>query len=262
MKYYRASTVAMAVFAVAVVFTGHVASANADTLDRVFQVGQAKTEANKQSQDRIDKLADETQKLLQDYKQVLKQNEGLKVYNARLDKQIKNQTDRIADIEDSIANVTVISRQVVPLMDRMIDALDQFIDQDYPFKLDERKQRIAFLRKNLDRSDLTVAEKFRQVLEAYKIENEYGRKIDAYTDTIPVNGVKREVKMLHIGRIALLYQTTDTEHCGAWDKADHKWVELNNSEYKNAILKSIRIAEKQASIDIMKVPVQAPEAAQ
>ena len=36
----------------------------------------------------------------------------------------------------------------------------------------------------MDRADVAVSEKFSQVLQAYQIENEYGRTMEAYGDTI------------------------------------------------------------------------------
>jgi hypothetical protein len=128
--------------------------------------------------------------------------------------------------------------------------------------MEERGERIEFLRNSVDRSDLSVAEKFRQVLEAYKIENEYGRKIDAYKGNVAINGVEREVNFFRVGRIALLYQTTDTEISGVWDQEAREYVELDKGEYRNAIMKGLRIARKEASINILKLPVPAPEAAQ
>jgi predicted RNase H-like nuclease (RuvC/YqgF family) len=232
----------------------------ASTLDSVLAVGKSKNDAARNSQAKIDKLADETRDLLSDYKTVTKQVDGLKVYNARLQKQIDNQTARITEIDASIDQVTVISRQITPLIIRMIDGLEKFVELDVPFHLEERQQRIAFLRANLDRSDLSVAEKFRQVLEAYKIENEYGRKIDAYKGNVDIDGVERDVSFLRVGRIALLYQTTDTELSGAWDQSSRSWVALDRGEYRNAIMKGLRIARKEASIDLMSIPVAAPEA--
>lgn len=237
-------------------------AAQANTVDAVLKVGQAKTAAAQKSQQKIDKLSSETGDLLQDYKTVMKQVDGLRVYNARLEKQIANQLKRIDDIENSIEQVTIIQRQVTPLVIRMIDGLEQFIKLDVPFHMDEREERLEFLRANLDRSDLSVAEKFRQVLEAYKIENEYGRKIDSYKGSVAIDGVDREVNFFRVGRVALLYQTTDTEISGAWDKESQSFVQLGKGEYRNSILKGLRIARKQASIDILKIPVSAPEAAQ
>jgi hypothetical protein len=239
---------------------GSAATVHASTLDSILDLGEAKNAAARKSQAKIDRLADETRDLLSDYKTVNKQIDGLKVYNARLQRQIDNQVKRIGQIDNSIDQVTVIQRQMTPLVIRMIDGLEKFVELDVPFHMDERQQRIAFLRANLDRSDVSVAEKFRQVLEAYKIENEYGRKIDAYKGSVEIDGVERDVNFFRVGRVALLYQTTDTEISGAWDQASRSWVPLERGEYRNAIMKGLRIARKEASIDLMNLPIAAPEA--
>jgi hypothetical protein len=239
---------------------GTAATVQAASLDAVLKVGEAKNVAARKSQAKVDKLADETRDLLTDYKTVMKQIDGLEVYNARLQRQIDNQMVRIGEIDESIDQVTIISRQMTPLIIRMIDGLEKFVELDVPFHMEERQQRISFLRANLDRSDVSVAEKFRQVLEAYKIENEYGRKIDAYKGSVEIDGTERDVNFLRVGRIALLYQTTDTEISGAWDQASRSWVPLERGEYRNAIMKGLRIARKEASIDLMNLPVAAPEA--
>ncbi len=235
-------------------------SAHADTVDAVLNVGQSITQAARESQQRVDRLAGETNTLLTDYRQVNKQIDGLRVYNERLERQIANQERRIADYESDIQGVTVIQRQMMPLMIRMIDGLDEFISLDVPFHLSDREREVQRLRRNVDRADLTVAEKFRQVLEAYKYELEYGRSIDTYQGTVEVGGVEREVNFFRVGRIALLYQTTDTEVTGAWDQAERQWVELDSREYRNAVMQGLRIARRQAAIDILKLPISAPEA--
>ena len=260
MTMHRLKTGLIAALVATGTLLGAVAAVQANNLDSVLKVGNAKNEAARKSQAKIDRLADETRDLLSDYKTVVKQIDGLKVYNARLQRQIDNQMKRIAEIDDSIAQVTIISRQMTPLVIRMIDGLEKFVELDVPFHLDERQQRIDFLRSNLDRSDVSVAEKFRQVLEAYKIENEYGRKIDAYKGSVEIDGTERDVNFFRVGRIALLYQTTDTEISGAWDQASRSWVPLDRGEFRNAIMKGLRIARKEASIDLLTLPVAAPEA--
>ena len=239
---------------------GTVAAVQASTLDSILNVGEAKNEAARKSQAKIDRLADETRDLLSDYKTVTKQIDGLKVYNGRLERQIDNQMKRVGSIEESISQVTVIQRQMTPLVIRMIDGLEQFVELDVPFEKEERLQRIQFLRNNLDRADVTVAEKFRGVLEAYNIELQYGRGIDTYRGTIDLGGTKRDVDFLRVGRIALVYQTTDGALAGAWDKSAGAWVELPSGEYDAAIRKGIRIAKKQATIELLSMPVSAPEA--
>jgi len=260
MTMHRLKNVLIAALVSTGALVGTVAAVQASTLDSILKVGEAKNTAARKSQVKIDRLADETRDLLSDYKTVTKQIDGLKVYNTRLQVQIDNQLSRIGEIDESIDQVTVIQRQMTPLVIRMIDGLQKFVELDVPFHMDERQQRIDFLRANLDRSDVSVAEKFRQVLEAYKIENEYGRKIDAYKGSVEIEGVERDVNFFRVGRIALLYQTTDTEVSGAWDQRSRSWVSLDRGEYRNAIMKGLRIARKEASIDLMNLPVAAPEA--
>jgi len=259
MTTHRLKKVWMAALVSAGTMIGAATWVQADTLQDILEVGEAKNQAARESQDRIDRLADETRDLLSDYKSVMKQVDGLKIYNDRLRRQISNQEKRIADIEQSINEVTVIQRQMLPLVIRMIDGLEQFVELDVPFHMEERIQRVEFLRDNVDRSDLSVAEKFRQVLEAYKIELEYGRKLDAYKGTVEIDGVERDVNFLRIGRVALLYQTTDTELSGAWSQEERSWVPLEGGEYRNAIMKGLRIARKEAAIDLLNMPIPAPE---
>src|SRR5512139_227550 len=145
-------------------------TARAEPLEDVFRASEASTAAAQASQARIERIADETRELLQEYKTVMKQVDGLEVYNARLEKQIAGQEERIAATGASIDEVTVLQRQMMPLLVRMIDGLESFVALDKPFLLEERRDRIAFLRHDLDRSDIPLAEKYRQVMEAYRIE--------------------------------------------------------------------------------------------
>ncbi len=260
MTMHRLKNVLIAALVATGALAGGVAAVQANTLDSVLEVGEARNEAARKSQQKIDRLADETRDLLSDYKSVMKQVDGLKVYNARLQRQIDNQMARIADIEESINEVTVIQRQMTPLVIRMIDGLEQFIELDVPFNLEERRERIAFLRSNVDRSDLTVAEKFRQVLEAYNIELQYGRGFDSYSDAIDINGTTRDVDFLRIGRLALVYQTTDGTESGVWNNETRSWEPLDSGDYANAIRKGVRIAKRQATIELLNMPVAAPEA--
>ena len=245
---------------IAASFVGGAAVASADSLEAIMQVGKERTAEARASQTKIDRLADETRDLLADYKTVMKQVEGLRVYNARLDRQIANQERRIADIDQSISDAAVIQRQIPPLVTRMLDGLDQFIDLDMPFDLDTRKGNIEAVRANLDRSDVTSAEAFRQVLELYSIELQYGRGIESYSDTIEVDGASREVDVLRIGRVALVAQTTDGASTRAWNNSSRSWEELSTADYSAAVRKAVRIAKKQATIELLNMPIAAPEA--
>ena len=232
------------------------------TIDQILKVGQTKTSAGQKSQKRIDALSEETSSILQKFKRVNKDIEGLKVYNAQYERQLESQRKKITELEKSIAQVTVLDRQIAPLIMDMISGLEQFVELDVPFRLAARQARVENLRANQDSSDFTVAEKFRQVLDAYSIEAEYGRKIEVYTDTVEIDGQDLQVNMLAVGRVALVYQTKDAKKTGAWDKTAREWVPISDGEYRAAILNGIKIAKKQASTNVMHLPISAPEANQ
>ena len=104
------------------------------------------------------------------------------------------------DLNASMDKVSVIERQITPLMIRMITGLEQFVGLDVPFLKDERAKRISSLKQMMDRADINSSEKFRRLLEAYQVEVDYGRTIEAYTALQSVDGQEREVDFLRIGR--------------------------------------------------------------
>lgn len=232
----------------------------AASLNDIFEVaGQLNAQALR-SQSKIDALTDETRELLADYKIVLKEIEGLRVYNRQLEKQIASQEREMATLTRSINDVTVIERQITPLMLRMIEGLRQFVDLDLPFLLDERSSRIDQLVSMMDRADVAVSEKFNVVLRAYQIENEYGRTMEAYDDTISVDGIDRKVDILKMGRISLVYQTEDGQETGMYNPVSRRWERLDD-DYKAAVQNGLRMARQQLSVDMLALPVTGPEAA-
>ena len=251
--------VAPAVFVAAMCAAVNSSAAEVDT---VLKTGAGKTAAAQSSQKRIDKLADQTYDILQDFRVVNKEIEGLEVYNAQLEKQIENQQTTMADIADSIENATIIERQIMPLSIKMLDALEQYVNLDLPFQNEMRLESIAQVRANLDKARFSSAEKFRQVLELYDIESDYGSTISEYGGILPLNGQERQVTFLRVGRIALLYQTSDQSQTGVWDTRSGSWQPVSSGEYRSATSKAIRIAKKQAAINMLNLPISAPESVQ
>lgn len=231
------------------------------TIQEVTDAGEQRAAAAAADQQRIEQVANQIDQLVNDFQTEAKVVDGLKVYNSLLQRQVDNQEAEKVALAESIDNVALIERQIVPLMTRMLDSLSAFVRLDTPFLMDERNGRLERLSNMMERSDVTAAEKLRQILEAYSIENEYGRTIEAYKGTLEVDGRPQEVDFLRIGRVSLTYQTVGGGNTGAWDTATNSWVELPPEVYKSQVQQGLRIARKQVAPDMLVVPVTAPRGA-
>ena len=212
---------------------------------------------SKDSQTVVSDLSDETQDLLGQYRLVLQQIDRLIAYNDYVERLIVDQEAQITDIREQLDKFALIERGIVPLMLDSIDTLDKFIDLDVPFLLEERKARVVRLRTIMNLSDVTVSEKYRQIMDAYQIETTYGRDIEAYIGLLEIDGVSRQVDFLRIGRTSLTYQTPDQEETGFWNKQDKQWEKLPN-KYQNYVTQGLRVARKQVTPNLLELPIEAP----
>ena len=242
--------------AVGAIFTAEIVAGQA--VDQIVAAEERRIQLAQASQNVIDGIVEETRDTVEEYRAVMKEVDGLIVYNTLLDRQIADQEQELSNLATSIDSVTEIERQILPLLTRMIDGLDRFVALDVPFLAEERRERVVGLRDLLGRADVTAAEKFRVVMEAWQIENDYGRTIFAYTGELEIGGTNREVDFLQVGRVSLVYQTPDGVNSGVWDQSNRQWVVLGN-EYRNSIRQGLRLARNQISPDLLLLPIAAPE---
>ena len=232
-------------------------TANAANMDDSINQGVNRIDKAQAQQKKVDNVDATTQQAQREYRAVTKQVDGLQVYIEQLDKQLTAQDEELYKIDESIRQVTIIERQITPLMLRMIDAIDQFVKADVPFLKSERQERVANLKSMMGRSDVTVAEKYRKVMAAYQTELDYGRTIESYRGELDINGQVREVDFLRTGRIALSYKTLDAKELGVWNNTDRQWQDLDPI-FKSNVIKGIRIAREQTAPDLIKIPLAAP----
>jgi len=212
-------------------------------------------------QEKITDLSIETQELLGEYRLVLQQIDRLIAYNDYVQRLITDQEEQIIDINRQLQEFALIERGIVPLMLESIETLDRFIDLDVPFLLEERKDRVNRLRVIMNESDITVSEKFRQIMDAYQIETSFGSDIEAYTGFLEIDGENRQVDFLRIGRTSLTYQTPDQNQTGFWNKQTKEWEDLPR-KYTDYVKEGLRIAKKQITPDLIQLPVEAPKVMQ
>ena len=214
-----------------------------------------------QSQEKVNQLHDETQRLLAEHRSLSGELKSLQQYNDHLQKMVSEQEKQLSSLRQQMGEINVTHREVIPLMARMVATLEQFIELDMPFLLDERRQRTAELNKLLDQPDVSVAEKYRRVMEAYQVEVEYGRSMEVYAGSLQQGDREKTVEFLRVGRLGLIYRSLEGREIGFWNPSTQSW-RTQAEDYQRSIALGYRMARKQVTPDFLKLPVPAPETLQ
>ncbi|WP_320818773.1 DUF3450 domain-containing protein [Thalassolituus sp.] len=209
--------------------------------------------SGQQSQARIEKLDDATLSRLADTRRALGEVAQLRLYNQQMALIVANQQEELAGYDSQIAAIDQTEQGILPLMVRMIDDLQRNTEQGLPFLLDERQSRIALLRDMLQRADVSVSEKYRRVLEAFQIEHEYGRTLEAYRER--VDG--QAYDMLRVGRIGLYRLSQDQQQAWTWLMSSNAWRELP-SDMLADIKQAFKVARQTTAPQLITVPLASP----
>lgn len=225
------------------------------SLDTLEAEGIERNQERREAQSQIEDVGNNTRELLDDYRAELKIVEGLETYITMLDQQLAAQDSEIQTLQTSITDVAVIERQILPLLARMIDGLEQFIALDMPFLPGERRERVEAMRGLLSRADVTVAEKARRIFEAYQIESDYGRTIEAYRGKLELLDGSFDADFLRIGRIGLIYRSVGDERLGYWNSKASVWEVLPSSPYRRLMEKGLRVARQEVAPELISIPI-------
>lgn len=212
-----------------------------------------------QSQERINDLDSAAIDALQAYKVASQRAESLEIYNLQVQRLIDSQNEEIASIIRQTAEIESIETGALPFMIEMTETLSQIVEADVPFLREERLDRIDSLKELIDRADVTAGEKYRRIMEAYVVEADYGRTIEAYQGELATGGSVRAVDFLRIGRIGLYYQTLDGSETGRWSPVSQDWQVLE-SRYRRPVRDGLSVARKQAPPSMLRLPINAPSA--
>lgn len=225
-----------------------------DSFSRAQSTSRDTTRAASLSQDKIDRLSDQARALLEKYRAQLWKAQQLQLYVRQLESTLKQQEQRKVKLTEQLDRLERTREELVPMLVRMVDGLEQFVSLDLPFLPDERKQRIERLRKTLANPELPVSEQYRRVFEAYQVEADYGRNLEAWRG--PLQGQSQIVDYLRIGRMAWYYLSLDGKAAWQWDRQDASWQAVP-SHLVAAIHKGLRVASEQAAPELLALPVKA-----
>ncbi|WP_206484456.1 DUF3450 domain-containing protein [Thalassotalea sp. G2M2-11] len=228
--------------------------ASADALTELHKAEAKNFTASQRSQKKIDNIYDQTLDLLVEYRQTVDEAEILSQYNDHVQLMVDDQNANIKSLQKQIDGIDKTKQGVVPLMYKMIDTLEKFVELDVPMNIEARRERILGLRDVMGNSNVSVSEQFRLVLEAYEIEANYGTIFGVYQGEIDLGGQKLTADFLHMGRVSFVAQSLDMKNSWVWNNETRSWEELGD-EYTKPITDGIRMARKQLPLDLTKLPV-------
>jgi len=226
------------------------------SLETVVQAQIAADKDAVESQKRINDLDDQAKDMLTKYNTLIAETEGMNNYSDQIALQVKDQNEAIASYNQQLVDIENTAREVMPMMQRMLDQIDRFVQLDMPFLLEDRRERIQKLKDVMGKADVAISEKYRRIVEAYQIELDFGRTLESYEGKLVGDPAGRTVKFLRMGRVALMYQTLDGEETGYWDADKKSWVVAN--EYREAMKDGMKVATKQGAPELIEAPIHAP----
>ncbi|MCL1049482.1 DUF3450 domain-containing protein [Shewanella abyssi] len=213
------------------------------------------------SQKKVDKYFDQAQDMLFEYGSVADERESLKSYNDYVAGLVADQEATMKSIQGDINGVDALRQGVVPLMFKMVETLEQFVALDLPFNMETRVARVENLKTILNSAEITLAEKYRLILDAYSIEREYGTTLAVKTGQLQLDGKDVLVDFFNFGRVSLYAMSLDQKSAWMYNGDTKGWDRLEDSNLRE-LTKGIRIARKQGAPDLFSLPIPAAEAAQ
>lgn len=237
-----------------------ITTAQASSLDQARSIENKSNTASAVSQKKIDKSAEKTLSYNAEIEQLQEEVKNLAVYRDHLSGLVNSQEQEKTNLQTQIETIKDTRQGVVPLMYNMLDGLTAVVEQDKPIKISERQLRIEKLTHMMTRADVSDAEKYRRILEAYQIEMDYGSKLGTYQTQITVdNNELIDADMLHLGRAALLARRLDGSQYWSWNTYKNQWQALDVSQ-NNQLDKAYSMAYKQIAPSLLTLPVSMKEA--
>ncbi len=228
---------------------------NATTLEQSLSESERLSQTAQSSQKRIEQLDDASQTMLEEYITTVAKAKALEGYNEQVSELIAAQHQELQSYQQQLEQLQETEAAVMPQMRRMVEVLAEFIAADVPFLPVERADRLSALQALLPRADVSMAEKYRRILEAYQIESDYGYSLEAWRGELGADEAQRSVEFLRVGRVMLYYQTPDGHESGYWNAQAQQWETLDNS-VRRPLQKAIAIARQQKTADWLELPVK------
>ena len=223
-------------------------------LDWIQKKVESTIDLRQETQKKEDTWAKKKAELIAKYRSLKKNRDYLIKVRNRTEKLLRAKKAKIEEIKRRMKESARIREELQLYLESVLTQLKDLIGRGLPFLLKERRERISSIEETLSDPEKGAAEKYRRVMEALQIEAEYGRTVEAYQETIDLNGQKVLVDILRVGRLSLFFQTPDGKLVGQYDRIKERWS-LLPSKYCREIEKAIEIARRERTVELTRLPL-------
>lgn len=228
---------------------------SAASIEQSLSESEKLSQTAQSSQKRIERLDDASQAMLEEYTSILAKAKALEGYNNQVKELLTAQHQELKSYQQQLEELQESEAAVMPQMRRMVEVLAEFIAADVPFLPQERSDRLGTLQELMPRADVSMAEKYRRILEAYQIESDYGYTLEAWRGELGEGAEQRSVEFLRVGRTMLYYQTPNGHESGYWNAQNRSWETLDSS-VRRPLQKAIAVARQQKTADWLELPIK------
>jgi hypothetical protein len=215
-------------------------------------------EIHRQIQKQEDQWADEKSELKMRYHRLQAEETSLARKKTILEGHVDALAAQQREAERKIVEGARIGENLQAHLESVVARLEENIARDLPFLPDERAQRINEINNVLAQPETSIAEKCRRVMEALKVEAEYGHTVEVYQEIIEIDGQSPDqpvmADILRVGRLALFWRTPDGSTVGHWDRTTGKWAVLPKA-CRRHINDATEMALRQRTVDMVKLPL-------
>ncbi|TVP43276.1 MAG: DUF3450 domain-containing protein [Halomonas sp.] len=202
-------------------------------------------------QEQIDAADEQTRAQLEELRRLERDTRQLQADNASLTARLADEAERQHRL-DTALNTLEETRAALPLIEQNMAAqLTHWIERDLPFL---REERLARVERQPDEQGENTIERISGLLEAWRVELDYGRDIDSWRGRLRQEERTREVDFLRIGRIGFYYLTPDGRQGGVWSAEEGEWQPLADN-YLREVRNGLRIAEDQRAPELLTLPL-------
>jgi len=188
------------------------------------------------------------------YDQLLSENEALThTFNQLSGEKLKHQ-DLNQSLEQEKLESIRIQEEMLPFLRAVQARLEILVKKDTSFLEKERTTRLTRLSHVMDDIEVSIGEKFRNLMEALFIEAEYGNTVEVYQDKIRIGANEVQGNIFRLGRISNFFLSLDNNFAAVFNVSQNQWETLDEKHIP-ALAGGVEMAAKRRPVELIDLPL-------